>query len=347
MRISKNPVNEIEIGMNTFKSRMQNLLVEYQQRAKADNDRIMVHKNDYQPAYLQQLLDEAQQANIQSIQPKYDAYKADAESLVKFYTSMLTRKVDQHYQEKPRPEFVAMIQGYQATGHKMSRKEYKLRLDDCVCFAERQMLKEKFLNDSKAEGVKTIENPYLKADDKTDTDKSSGGQIINADYESYGFDECSIDEAYEILDHYREMLDLALNHYCCGNEGLYRLTGHNDADYDVPAEDQNAYVQDAGEGNEPSARETIPNMNFAVYGTNAGRFWETDESAKVKEEIDKLNNSCQRRSDLTPYELNILHSIFTDIPKNLLPETVKNVADADPRLATLLELSEEYGKYLD
>lgn len=329
MRISKNPTTEISIALNTYRQGIDELLVRFNKQGEKDSAEIKKHRDagEWTDIYTQQMLDEALNKNLNSLRPDYEKLNKKARETCQFYLAMLKRRFDQYFTAGVRPEFAGKIDAYKATGVTPSKKELELLVDDCVSFPERQILKAYIVDLGKPKVSRKQRKTHNDAEFKVD----EPSKISLADYERYGLDSVGIDEAYRTLDEYTDSIHLVLNHYCGtpANQYIYALTG-------------NPVTKDLGNGN------IVASDKFIFQAVNASNYWDRDKNKVISDEIDRLNELTERKTDLTASERDLLHTLLSPfIVEKDIKKAVQTISDADVRLASLIEVSPEYSKYLD
>ena len=269
---------------------------------------------------MQRTLDDKRMKNLERVRPKYQRARDKVTNDCGLYLSSIKRRFDQFFTLGIRPEFASRLETYKSMGVIPAKKEIELLCEDACSFAERQALKAFIVGLGKS--------PVQMDEQGNPIDISKNPAIDLTDYERYGLDSVDIDSAYRALDDFRDSVELMINHYCNGDKYIYSLTG-NDAEYD------------AGNG------KMLPTDAFIFCATNATNFFDSDKDKAIRDNIDRINALTERTTGLTPSESDLLHSLFAPFRPSEMQLAVQNVYEKDPRLASLIEVSEDYRKYIE
>ena len=322
MRVSKRPVEEIEISLNTFKSKVDEIASNFAMVGASETAKIKEHldKGEWTKEYCQQKIDEAWHENLQRVQANYDKAHEKAKNDCDFYLSMINRKYNQYFNAGVRPEFVSKIEAYKSMGVTPVKRELELMCDEAYSYSEKQIVKAYIMD---------LGKPRVTKDDKGNIDHSQTYTPVDiTDYERYGLDDVDIDATYKALDDFRDSIYLVLDHYCASDVYLYPITGHE------------AFV-DKGNG----VKAYSDDFNF--YAVNATNFWDNKKDQEIRERIDKLNGLTERKTALTASERDLLNTLLSPfITDSSKRRAVNVIVDADPRLASLIEVS-EYADFID
>lgn len=319
MRISKNPVLEISNSLSMFRKAVDEIVEDFDRQGAIDHASILKHKGEWTTEYMQKCLNEAKMKNLNRLRPRYQQARKKVTDDCGFHLSVLKRRFDQHFISGCRPEYVTKIEAYKTMSVIPSKREIQLLADDASSYSEKQILKAFLLDLGKSQ---------VQTDDQGNLDRSKQPLIDLTDYERYGLDTVNIDDAYKILDAFRDSVELMIEHYCQQNKDIYPLTGH-------------VSEKDAGNG------VTVASDDFIFRATNATSYFDNKADREIRDQIDRLNGIMERKSELTASEKDLLHSLLAPIPSRDLPEAIQTICNADARLASLIEVSSEYRKYID